>query len=654
MIDSKQPETVSGGQRVTRILVTLLASVLTLGAVAWGADLYRRIGLEIYNEQFLAVMLTIALSLAFLNLPARKGAPRGRVAWYDLVAAVAVWVAGGYLAIHYPNLVDLILLRPPDAVAVGCVLILLTLEALRRSIGKVLVIIVSVFLLYGLFGNLVPGQLAGRAQDWQRLAAYLSFDVNGMLGTPLFVAATVVIAFILFGSLLTLTGGSDFFTELALITMGRFRGGSAKIAVVASGFFGSISGSAVANVAATGIITIPMIKRAGYPGHHAGAIEAVASTGGQLMPPVMGASAFLMAEFLQIPYGKVVMAALIPALLYYAALFIQVDLEAGKAGITRVPAKEIPRLRAVLSGWHFILPFVVLVGGLFYLRLQAEAAALLACATLLGGAFIFGYKGKRPALGAVLQSLRTTGLSMVELILICAGAGMVIGVIAVSGIGFGLSLALVRLGGGYLPLLLLLSAAVCIVLGMGLPTVGVYVLLAALVAPALVEVGVVPIAAHLFVMYFGMMSMITPPVALAAYAAAGIAGADFWKTTVAAMRIGWAAFVLPFLFVAAPCLILIGEPKSIALAVTTAFLGIWFVSIGLVGYFQRTLSTPLRVAFAVAGVLALIPAKAFPWAVWTDVLGAVVGLVLIANEILITRRPQRQAAKAAQHCKEVA
>ncbi|MHB8766794.1 MAG: TRAP transporter permease [Deferrisomatales bacterium] len=647
MSDSGQADRYGNERLWVRAAIGVLASGLTLGSLAWAAELYRRVGLQLYNEQFIAAMYTAALALAFLHLPARSGVPRPRVPWYDLLAAGLALAAGGYLAVRYPKLVDLILLRPVDAVAVGTTMILLTLEALRRATGKILVGIVAVFLLYGLFGNLVPGQLAGRAQDWRRLAGYLVFDVNGVLGTPLLVATTIIVTFIWFGNLLSITGGSQFFTEAALVGMGRFRGGSAKIAVVASALFGSISGSAVANVVATGIVTIPMIKRSGYPGYRAGAIEAVASTGGQLMPPVMGASAFLMAEFLQIPYGAVVMAALVPSVLYYIALFIQVDLEAAKAGITRVPQEEIPEARSVLAGWHFVVPFVLLVVGLFRYNLQPETAVLSAVVALLVLSFLFGYRGRRPPVGQLLASLRDTGLAVLDLVLICAGAGMVIGVLAISGLGFGLTMALVKVGGGHLLLLLLLSAVVCIILGMGLPTVGVYVLLAALVAPALVQVGIHPVAAHLYVMYFGMMSMITPPVALAAYAAAGIAQADPMRTGYEAVRLGWSAYIVPFLFVTAPNLILIGQPFHIALAVLTAVMGVWIASIGVVGYFQRTLSLVHRAAFFAAGVLALIPATAFPGAVYTDLVGVAAGAVLIVREILAARGQRAPAAEAA-------
>jgi TRAP transporter 4TM/12TM fusion protein len=642
MADSKQAE--GGGIQTPFVgaIIKILATAFTLGSIGWAADVYRLIGLQIYNEQFIAVMFSFALALTFLYLPAHRNSPRIQVPWYDLLAAAVVFTASIYLAVRYPQLVDLVLMPPPEAVAVSCIIIVLGLEALRRATGNVLLIIVCLFLLYGLFGDLFPGRFAGRAQGWDRLSAYLAFDVNAMLGIPLRVATTIVITFILFGNLLAVTGGSQFFTEAALVGMGRFRGGSAKIAVVASMLFGSISGSAVANVVATGVVTIPMIKKSGYPAYKAGAIEAVSSTGGQLMPPVMGAAAFLMAEFLQIPYGRVVLAALVPSLLYYAALFIEADLEAAKAGITRVPKEDIPPVRSVLGGWHFVVPFIVLLVCLFHYNLQPEAAVLFSCASLLLFSFIFGYHGKRPPIRPVLAMLHDTGLAVLDIMTICLAAGLVIGVLSVSGLGFNLTMALVWIGGGNLLLLLLLSAAICIVLGMGMPTVGVYVLLAALVAPALIKVGIHPIAAHLYVMYFGMMSMITPPVAIAAYAAASLAQADPVRTGFEAVRFGWSAYIVPFLFVASPTLILIGDAQSVAGAVATAVMGVWIASIGVVGYFLRPLSLPMRILFFVCGVLALIPASAFPGAVYTDVVGVCAGSILIIREYVAVRAERRR------------
>jgi TRAP transporter 4TM/12TM fusion protein len=382
-----------------------------------------------------------------------------------------------------------------------------------------------------------------------------------------------------------------------------------------------------------------MIKRAGYPAHKAGAIEAVASTGGQLMPPVMGAAAFLMAEYLQVPYSDVVLAALVPGLLYYAALFIQADLEAARAGIAAVDPKDIPSARRVLGGLHFLLSFVVLIYALFSLNWQPERAALLAAGTVVISALAFGYQGVRPTLRQLVSAIAQTGHGVIEILLICAAAGMVIAVLTITGLSFNLTYSLVQLGSGSPVLLLLLAAIACIVLGMGLPTLGVYVLLAALIAPALVELGIDRMAAHLYVLYFGMMSMITPPVAIAAFAAAGIAGASPMRTGFEAVRFGWTAFVVPVLFVASPTLLLIGPVQDVALAVATAAMGVWLGSIAVAGHFMRPLRLPMRILFAVAGLLALIPAGAFPGAVWTDVAGAILGGALILREY--SARPRR-------------
>lgn len=624
--------------RVWRPLSDVLAALMTLTAVGWALSLQRQIGLGLYPEQFFAGMLAFVLPIAFLTLPARRGRVREVVPLHDVVLAAVSMVAVGYVAVNYPQLVLRVFSRSAEVWVPGLLVIALMLEALRRATGWALVIIIGVFILYGLFGNLMPGRLQGRAQAWQMLTGYVALDSNGILGLPMSVAATVVVAFILFGSLLNLTGGSGFFTDAAMIVMGRFRGGAMKIAVLASGLFGSISGSAVANVAGTGVVTIPMIKRDGYPAHKAAAIEAVASTGGQLMPPVMGAAAFLMAEFLAIPYSDVVLAALVPALLYYVALFIQADLEAARLGIRPIPKSEIPPGRSVIGGLHFLLAFAVLIWLLFWQGYQAERAALWAALTLIATSLVLGYRGQRPRPGRLFGALAQTGHGVVEILLISAASGVVIGVLNITGLSFNLTYLLVQIGGGSVILLLALSALVCIVLGMGLPTLGVYVLLAALVAPALVQLGIEPIAAHLYVLYFGMMSMITPPIAMAAFAAASIARAPSMATGWAAMRFGWSAYVVPFLFVFSPTLILIGAPGEVALAVLTAVMGVWLISAALAGYFAQRLTLAMRLLFALTGMMALVPASLFPGALITDLAGVAGGVLLMLLDVRRARR----------------
>ena len=633
-------------QTFTAVVAGALAIVLTLGAAFWSLNIPRYLSWSLYPQQFFAAVLAVTLALSFLILPARRGQARDHVPWYDYLLALVGFVAAGYIAVFYSDLVNLIFSRPPGAYIPGAIVILLLLETLRRATGWPLVIIVGVFLLYAMFGNYLPGRLSARAQDWQKLSAYLAFDVNGILGLPMAVISTIVVAFILFGNVLGATGGSRFFTDASLIAMGRFRGGSMKIAVLASCLFGSISGSAVGNVVATGVVTIPLMKRGGYPSHKAGAIEAVASTGGQLMPPVMGAAAFVMAEFLQVSYADVALAALVPALLYYAALFMQADLEAAKLGMSGLSRADIPRGRTVISGWHFAIPFVVLIVALFSYNWLPERAALLAAALAIVSAYIFGYQGERPKIREVLGTLAETGRGVVDIVLIGAGAGIVIGILNVTGLSFNLTYLLVQVGSSSAALLLVLSAIVCIILGMGLPTLGVYVLLAALVAPSLIELGIHPMAAHLYVLYFGMMSMITPPVAVAAFAAAGIARADAMQTGFQAVRFGWTAFIVPFLFVMSPSLILIGSTWAIVQAVITAFFGVWLVSVALAGHFVRPIRWPMRVLFGVAGLLALIPAGAFTGGVYTDIVGTIIGIGLIAYEVAHRQKPARVGASA--------
>jgi TRAP transporter 4TM/12TM fusion protein len=518
---------------------------------------------------------------------------------------------------------------------------------LRRVSGTVLTVILLIFVAYGFLGHLIPGEFQGRHVTPSGLLLYLSLDVNGVFGSVFGVAATIVVTFLFFGALLGRSGGADFFTDIAIAIFGRFRGGSAKIAVVSSALFGTISGNAVANVVATGVVTIPMMKKSGYKPHHAGAIEAVASTGGQLMPPVMGAAAFIMAELLGIPYSQIAIAATLPAILYYGALFIQADLEAAKSNIAAVPESEVRPIGQVLrQGWYFVVPFAVLIGGLFWLNLNPDTAALYAAASLVVFGLLGKYGDRRMQLTDIYEALIDTGRSSLDILMIAAAAGFIIGVLNVTGLSFALTVALIKIGAGNSAILLLLAAAIAIVLGMGMPTVGVYVLLAALVAPALTEVGVQPLASHLFVLYFGMMSMTTPPVAVAAYAAASIAKADFMQTGLAGVRFGWSAYIVPFLFVMSPTLLLQGKPVDVMLAAATAIMGVYLVSVAVAGFMTRPIGHLLRIVFAASGFLMMIPANGFPGAIWTDIAGFVLGAGLIVSELGLLQRFRQSARKA--------
>jgi TRAP transporter 4TM/12TM fusion protein len=607
----------------------ILGAILTFGAIAEALDFYQLMGSAGFIEQRLIGMLGIALLLAFAVFPARPKGPRPHIPWYDWIGIAVSAAVCIYVTWQYSYIFDNLHARPPEVVGCAVLIIALVGEGLRRTAGKVLFIFMSFFILFGLYGHYVPGQFEGRNVDIDRMFLYIALDPNGLVGIPMVVSTTIVITFVFFGHLLEASGGSKFFTDISVALMGRFRGGSSKIAISASCLFGSISGSAVSNVVSTGVITIPMMKRGGYPGHIAGAIEAVASTGGQLMPPIMGAAAFVMAEFLQVPYGDVVIAAIVPALLYYATLFIQADLYAARHGISRVEEDLIPeRGRVFKAGWPFLIPFAVLIVSLFNLNLRPDTSALAAALAVVIVGMGLGYDGVRMKLGAVLRSFSTTGVAVTQIVMIGAMAGIVIGVLNITGLGFALTQALIEIAAGNLFLLLVMAAIVSIVLGMGMPTLGVYLLLATLVAPSLIEVGIPPMAAHMFALYFGMLSMITPPVAIAAFAAATVANTSPMRTGYAAVLFGWSAYVIPFLFVVSPALLLNGSVTTILAATAAAVAGIWAVSVGLAGHLFANLGTPARAGYIVSGAALLVPATVVDQAMFINIAGAAVAAIL--------------------------
>jgi TRAP transporter 4TM/12TM fusion protein len=616
---------------VIRYLSYSCAGLMSILSILWGLQVNAYLGIPLFKEQFLAVMLGLVLCAIFLTVrfSGKKG---GAVPWFDAVLAALSIATMFYIAFDYRRFQIEFPYGPLDMVIIGTLVVVLVLEGLRRAVGKVLFFIVIFFIVYGLLGHLVPSPFTGRYSRIDNLLIYLGFDANAALGLPLTVATSIVLPFIIFGKLIVKTGGGEFFLDLAMAIMGRRRGGAAKISVISSALFGSISGSAVSNVATTGVMTIPLMTRSGYSRLQAGAIETIASTGGQFMPPIMGAAAFLMAEFLEIAYAEVVIAGLVPALLYYLAVFAQVDLVAARDKIT-VTQEHLPLTRDVLKGgWHFIVPFLVMLYCLFILNFEAEIAALYASVAIIAGGSIRAYKGIKLSISNVFSCLWEAGLTMLSLIIIVTAAGFVIGVLNISSGGFVLTMFMIQLGGGQLFILLTIAAIICIILGMGMPTSGVYVLLAALVVPGLVEVGVLPLSAHMFILYFGMMSMITPPIALAAFAAATISGASPMKTGFESMRLGWTAYVVPFLFVLSPTLLLRGDPGQIILNVFTAFVGVYIVSVAVVGYFTRRLNAVHRIVIAIAGLLAMLPDTTFPFGGLISVAGALLGALILGSE----------------------
>ncbi|HXV83689.1 MAG TPA: TRAP transporter permease [Candidatus Binatia bacterium] len=610
---------------------------LPLVGVFFLLDMPQRINWLVYNEQYMGLFLALSLFATFILVPARGKRDRDYVPWYDLVAAMAGLVVGLFIFIEYPRLVDTLGEITTASVVFGTVTILLLAEGSRRLIGWPLVIIAIVFLLYALFAYIFPGDFYGRGWSVSRLATYLYLDANGILGLPLQVGSGIVLVFILFGEALHAVGGAAFLGDFALAVMGRFRGGQAKIAILSSSLFGNISGSAVANVVVDGAFTIPMMKKAGYPAPVASAVEAVASTGGQIMPPVMGAAAFLIAEYLGIPYAEVALAALVPAILYYVALFIQVDLLAARGGIVGLPRAELPSLVPVLKrSAGFVVPLAVLILFMFFLNHRPEESGLLAVlSALILGLIIPGIKmGPRELVGLLLR----TGRGLLEIAAITGLAGVVIGVLQLTGLGFTLTFTLLNLGQSNAVLLLILTAIVSIILGMGMPTTAVYVLLAVLVAPGLAKLGILPIAAHLFIFYFGMLSMVTPPVCIASYAAATIGKTDPVRTGWEAMRLCSIAYVIPFLFVFSPSLLLYGYWYTVTLSVVTAIVGSILLGVGMVGYLFRSIGLVKRTLFMIAAVALLIPVVRtgqyveLTWA--TNAIGVVLAAVLLAVEWL--------------------
>jgi TRAP transporter 4TM/12TM fusion protein len=535
----------------------------------------------------------------------------------------------------------------------GCITILLLAEASRRLVGWPLVIIATCFLLYALFAFVFPGDFYGKGWSISRLATYLYLDANGIFGQALQVGASIVVVFVIFGEVLYVVGGAEFLSDFSLSLMGRFRGGQAKIAIVSSSLFGNISGSAVANVVVDGAFTIPMMKKAGYPPPVAAAVEAVASTGGQIMPPVMGAAAFLIAEYLQIPYASVALAALVPAVLYYVALFIQVDLLAARNNIHGLPRNELPKLFPVLKrSATFVGPLAVLIVLMFFLNRRPEEAGLMAAlAALIIGFFTPGVKigGQE-----ILKILTNSGRGMLEIAAITGLAGVVIGVLQLSGLGFTLTLTLLNIGQSNALLLLVLTAIVSIILGMGMPTTAVYVLLAVLVAPGLAKLGILPIAAHLFIFYFGMLSMVTPPVCMASYAAASIGKTDPVTTGWNAMRLCAIAYIVPFLFVFSPSLLLIGHWYEVALSVITAIIGAILLGVGVVGYLFRSLGIFKRALFVLAATGLLIPVVQsgnFVALTWSLNGGGLILAVLLVSIEWLARQESGAKATAANRAK---
>ena len=622
--------------RATVFWTNVFQALLVACVVLWVLDVPRAVfNMSFYTEQLLTVCLGLTLALAYI---AETSRPRH---WSDWVAVVVSLGLCGYIAARYEALTYEIAMVPTEGIVGSVILIFLVLDASRRTSGWGFVSIILAMAAYIYVAPHLPGDFQTRYVTPQRLLVYLGLDVNGTIGSILAVAVLVVIPFTILGQVLARTGGAEFFSDLAMSAMGHFRGGAAKIAVVGSALFGMISGSAVSNVLAVGIVTIPTMIKSGFSPYRSAAIESVGSTGGQLMPPVMGAAAFIMAEFLQVSYGAVCLAAAIPAFLYYACLFIHVDLEAAKHKIGAAEIENAPTLGEVVkSGWHFLIPIGFLVMALIYpemLRLTPEKAAIVSTGLLMVLALVFGYRGRRASVPDMLRAVIETGRVSLDIILIGAAAGIMVGIMSISGLAFSMTIQLLALSGDNVFLLLLLIAVLAFVLGIGLPTVSVYILTATLLAPALVKLGVTPMAAHMFVMYNGMLSMITPPVAFAAYAAANIARTDGWTTGWVACLVGWSTFILPFLFVLTPSLLMDGSVIEIVLNLSRVLFGLFLGTAAVVGFALAPLTWRGRAIYGLLSLAVVLPPAVFADGVWVNAVGVALSIIALALDYLRQR-----------------
>jgi TRAP transporter 4TM/12TM fusion protein len=594
----------------------LLAAPVTLG-ILWIADVPMRVGHPFLVPSYLAMLVGLGVAGAYMISPIRRepGVP-------EVLIGLVGFAAWAYCAYNYDDWLLTAHERGPWKIIPGVVGLILLWDGLRRTAGLGLAILVAAIFAYGLYGHYAPGVFEGTQAPADRLVLYLYSDASGVLGLVLAVIASLVLGFVVLGQLMARTGATDFFNDFSMSLVGHRRGGPAKVAVVGSSLMGMVSGSTVGNIMSTGIVSIPLMKRSGFPAHVAAGIEAVASNGSQLAPPVMGATAFLIAEFLEIPYQEVVLAALIPAALYYAILFVQVDFFARARGLSGVPKSELPQLKSVVArGWIFLFPVIVLLVLLFALSYNPAKSALIAALCNFVPWVIV--QRKMVGLGFLRDVLVGTGQILVPLLMIGAAAGIVIGVINLSGLGFNLTMALGAVGESFgLVPMLVVTALVCIILGLGMPTAAVYVVVAVLLAPVLQKMGIGVLASHMFVFYFGLASMLTPPVAVASYVAAGIAKAPMGSTSIAGVTLGASVYLLPFLFTMNPALLMQGHWIDIVLSTATALISGILLARALCSFGLISRHSPFRILGPLAAGLAVGSAP-----IWLD--GAPVPVAII-------------------------
>lgn len=581
-----------------------------------------------------AVHLGFGMTLIFLLYPTCKAWSRNKLHPVDLILALLGAAAPAYILLSYQQLV----LRAGTVnnidLIVGVIGIVLVIEATRRVVGIPMVIVALVFLAYAFVGPYAPGLLAHRGLTVEQLVGHLYFTTEGVFGIPMGVSSTFIFLFILFGAYLETTGLGKFFIDIANAVAGWASGGPAKVAVLSSGLMGTVSGSSVANVAGTGCFTIPMMKKLGYDKNFAGAVEAAASTGGQLMPPVMGAAAFLMAEFVGIPFIEVVKAATIPALLYFAGVWLGVHFEAKRKNLKGIPRDQLPKAWILFKErGHLAIPLVVII----YLLVSGYTpmkAALWAIFLSIAAANLRKATRMKPI--EIVQGLEKGARGVLGVLIACASAGIIIGVVTKTGVGLKLASALLDLAGGALLPTMFFTMITAIILGMGVPTTANYVITSTIAAPALLELGVPVLAAHMFVFYFGIIADITPPVALAAYAGSAISGGNALKTGINASKLAIAAFLIPYIFVYSPVLLMINAtPFSLIMATGTALLGMIALSASMIGYFIAPTNWVERILLFAGGLMMIDPGSI------TDILGIILLAILCGFQYYKKRRIYR-------------
>lgn len=594
---------------------------------------WRPFGLVLIDITYLYLLLAVFLPLVFIWVPISKKARRDVIPWYDIVLIVLSFTIPLYFVYSETRIMWEAwgALAPPLALALGTIFWLITIETGRRAAGPIFAVLILVFSTYPLYAQYMPGILMGPPLKFPQVASYHVFSEEGIVGIPAHIFGLLVFGYMFFAVAIQSVGAGKFFTDLATALLKTTRAGNAKVAIIASSFFASISGSGISNVFVTGSFTIPAMKKEGLSPEFAGGVEASASAGGMLMPPVMSSAAFIMAEFIEMSYATVCIAAAVPSILYYVCLFSQIDAYAARLGFKPKPiVTEVPPVwRTLLAHSHIILSFLILIYVLFYLRLVSWAPWYATAVAVIGAMVKKEYRTN--ILRFFINMFGDVGRLLGEIMGILAPVGLIIGAFVITGVAFAFPHAVVRMAGGNIYLMLLLGFAASFILGMGVPLVAVYVFLAIVLVPGLVLGGLNLLAAHLFVMYCAVMSAITPPVALNAFAAATIAGSDPMKTGVEAMKLGVAKYILPFVFVLSPALVLQGPLREMMQVIPTALIGLIIISAALEGYLWRlgTLTMGSRFLFFAAGLLIAYPSTS------TDIYGAGLFVVLVILPILL-------------------